>query len=415
MGMIDFKIDPEAKYLEAVSYGPDSMALLDMLLKSGVKPIVCFIQYHLGDAMLDNEEKLRVFCKDKGLIFEVCDTTGIERKPTDDYHAWAREVRYSFFEKMYAKYEAAALFIAHQQDDLIETYLLQKKDRRKVNYYGLSKINAYHGMIVVRPLLNFSKEDLREYDVENAVPFSDDTNKLEDRYTRNEIRGSLISNMNEVERGQILDEIAGTNSDKIAFMNHINSESTKENELEIRAIMALSHDEFAETLIRFVNNSPVRVTLNPAKIQAIRKMCLDQEPNMTYKLKDKFYLVKEYDTLTIETDPSELPYTYILEKPGKLSNENFDLDFSSGAEDRGIHADDYPLTIRTAIPSDVYIYGGYLVPVRKMFKEAGLPAELLTIWPVFVNKSGKIVYVPRYRKGFTEYHSSVLNIHVKKD
>src|SRR5574344_710864 len=144
-------------------------------------------------------------------------------------------------------------------------------------------------------------------------------------------------------------------------------------------------------------------------------MCLDREPNLTYKLKDQFYLVKEYDTLTIMTDPDELPYTYTLDKPGKMSNENFDLDFSNGAEDRGIHAEDYPLTIRTAIPSDVYTYGGYLVPVRKMYREAGMPPRLLAIWPVFVNKDGKIIYVPRYKKGFSEYHSSVLTIHVKND
>jgi hypothetical protein len=40
---------------------------------------------------------------------------------------------------------------------------------------------------------------------------------------------------------------------------------------------------------------------------------------------------------------------------------------------------------------------------------------LLHVWPVFLNKDGKIIYVPRYKKGFSEYHSSILNIHVKND
>lgn len=414
MDMLDFKFDLEANYLDAVSYGPDSMALLDMIMKAGVKPIVCFVQYHLGTETIDDEEKLRVFCKDNGLILEVCDSAVVTKKDDEDYRAWSREVRYSFFTAMYKKYHAAALFIAHQQDDLIETYLLQKEQNGKIEYYGLSKMTTFHGMIVSRPLLDYSKEDLREYDVENNVPFSDDTAKSEDKYTRHQIRDDIISKMNEVERGQILDEIAQANSEKIAFFKHIESDSDKDNELDIRSIMALSPDEFMETLVRFVNNSPVRVTLNQEKIKEIRKMCLDREPNLTYKLKDKFYLVKEYDTLTIQTNPDELPYTYILEKPGKMSNEDFDLDFTNGAADRGIKPEDYPLTIRTAIPSDVYNYGGYLVSVRKMYREAGLPQALLANWPVFVNKDGKIVYVPRYKKEFTEYHSSVLNIHVKK-
>jgi len=415
MEMLDFKFDLEAKYLDAVSYGPDSMALLDMIQKNGVKPIVCFIQYHTGQDSLDDETKLRTYCKERGLILEVCDSSTVERDPDDDYRAWSREVRYSFFQEMYKKYDAAALFIAHQQDDLIETYLLQKEDVKKVDYYGLSKMTISHGMIVVRPLLNYSKEDLREYDTENGVPFSDDVSEREDKFTRHKIRGDVISKMNEVERGQILDEIAKANSEKLSFIEHIEKESSRWKELEIRAIMALSKDEFMEALVRFVNNSPVRVTLSQTKINDIRKMCVSPEPNMTYKLRDKFYLVKEYDTLTIETNPDELPYCYTLEKPGKLSNENFDLDFSNGAEDRGIHAEDYPLTIRTAIPGDIYIYGGYLVPVRKMYKEGGLPPSWASIWPVFLNKDGKIIYVPRYKKVFAEYHSSVLNIHVKNE
>jgi tRNA(Ile)-lysidine synthetase-like protein len=415
VGMLDFKFDKEANYLDAVSYGPDSMALLDMIQKAGVKPIVCFVQYHTGQDSLDDEQHLRQYCKEKGLVLEACDTSILPHDPKDDYHSWSREVRYSFFEAMYKKYDAAALFIAHQQDDLIETYLLQKESEKKITHYGLSKISTFQGMIVARPLLNYTKEDLREYDQENHIPFSDDLSDREDKFTRHPIRGAVINKLNEVERGQILDEIAKANSEKISFLQHIENDSAKEQELEIRAIMALSDDEFVGTLIRFVNNSPVRVTLSPAKIRDIRKMCLNPEPNMTYKLKDKFYLVKEYDTLTIETNPDELPYTYTLEKPGKLRTDTFDLDFSNGAEDRGIHAEDYPLTIRTAIPSDVYIYGGYLVPVRKMYKEAGMPARLLAIWPIFVNKDGKIIYVPRYKKGFSEYHSSVLNIHVKND
>lgn len=415
MEMLDFKFDQEANYLDAVSYGPDSMALLDMIQKKGIKPIVCFVQYHTGQESLDDEDKLRGYCKERGLVLEVCDTASLPHDPSDDYHIWSREVRYDFFEAIYKKYNAAALFVAHQQDDLIETYLLQKKSGISVDRYGLSKISEYRGMIVVRPLLSYSKEDLAEYDAENAVPYSNDVMDREDKLFRHKIRGEVISKMNEVERGQILDEIAAANSEKLSFIEHIEHGMQKDQDLEIRAIMALSDDEFAETLIHFVNNSQVRVTLRPAQIKEIRKMCLDPEANLSIKLKDRFYLVKEYDTLSIMTDPDDLPYTYTLEKPGKLSTEDFDLDFSMGAEDRNIHLEDYPLTIRTAIPSDQYNYGGYLVSVRKMYKEAGMPTHLLSIWPVFVNKDGKIIYVPRYKKDFSEEHSSVLNIHVKND
>ena len=104
-----------------------------------------------------------------------------------------------------------------------------------------------------------------------------------------------------------------------------------------------------------------------------------------------------------------------MEKPGKLSCEVFDLDFSMGAEDRGIGSNDYPITVRSALPQDNYSYHGYLVPVRRMLVATGMSSRLLRVWPVFLNKDGKIVYVPRYVKGFSEYHTSVLKIHVKEE
>jgi hypothetical protein len=99
----------------------------------------------------------------------------------------------------------------------------------------------------------------------------------------------------------------------------------------------------------------------------------------------------------------------------KFNCETFDLDFTMGAEDRNIHPEDYPLTVRSVLPQDVSIYGGYLVSVRRMLVAAGVSARLLHVWPVFLNKDNKIIYVPRYKKGFSEYHKSILNIHVKND
>ena len=46
-----------------------------------------------------------------------------------------------------------------------------------------------------------------------------------------------------------------------------------------------------------------------------------------------------------------------------------------------------------------------------MLAAAGCPPELMRVWPVFLGKNKKILYVPRYDKNFVEYHKSVLNIH----
>ena len=50
--------------------------------------------------------------------------------------------------------------MAHQKDDLIETYLMQKERKLGVSYYGLRQSNTIKGVKVFRPLLSYTKKDL---------------------------------------------------------------------------------------------------------------------------------------------------------------------------------------------------------------------------------------------------------------
>lgn len=410
----DYKYDPEATYLLACTFGPDSMALLSMALERGVKPVVLFVNYHTEDSMEQEEKQLHDYCTERGLTLEVLDTSTVDQTGREeDFPAWARKTRYAFFEKMYVKYDAAALLTAHNQDDLIENYLLKKQTGKNDEYgQALTKITAYQGMILYRPLLDFAKSDLVEYCNENHVPYSEHMALYEDQYTRSKIRTETIDKLNEIGRAQIMTEISNLNDQKISFMRGIANSVEHSEMLGIRDIIALNRAEFASALIDFVNTGDNHISLSAKQLDEIRKMCLDGKPTETYHLKGKLYIAKEYDVLSLDDTPEDLPYTYTMEKPDTLESPYFSLDFSMGAEDRNIHESDYPITIRSSLPGDQYILGGYLVPIRRMFLDAEMPARLRKIWPVFVNKDGKIIYVPRYRKSFKEYHTSKLSIHV---
>ena len=183
-------------------------------------------------------------------------------------------------------------------------------------------------------------------------------------------------------------------------------------ELEIRPLIALSADEFAATLMRFTARATEDITLSPDDIAAIRKLCLSPAPNGSLRLGEDTYLLKEYDILVLGRNYSELLYEYVLEAPGKLSTPNFELDFSMGAEDRGIKAEDYPLTIRTVTPGDKYVVHGFLEPVTSLYSTWKMPVRYRYVWPIFVNKNGKVIYVPRYRRYFHEYHTSRLDLKI---
>jgi tRNA(Ile)-lysidine synthase len=136
---------------------------------------------------------------------------------------------------MYEKHRAKALFVAHQQDDLIETYLIQKQRNSRVNYYGIEPVIHMKNMTIVRPLLSFSKQDLLDYCHENKVPFSVDMSNFETKYLRNKIRLEVVAKLTEIERYQILKEINENNDMLLVQKNNIAKKvRPKKKELSIK-------------------------------------------------------------------------------------------------------------------------------------------------------------------------------------
>lgn len=414
--MLDYKFDKNGTYLLSGTFGPDSMALLDMVQKEGIKPIVCCVNYHKFDQSNEDFNRLRDYCDKNGLKFEGFDTDELpasaQLREGETFASWARKIRYDWFKNVYAKYNAVGLLLAHQQDDLIETYLLQSRGESNVTHYGLAKASTYEGMIIIRPLLNFTHDDLLDYDHENRIAYSAQSDAFQNEYTRSPIRKEIAA-MSEIDRERVLMEMRSKNDDAFRLHDSISRDIQVGEELEIRPLIALPYDAFVTTLMEFVSKGKNPVHLTATMVSNIRKMCLAPQPNLSIKLADGVYVMKEYDILTIGDSFDECPYTYHLDAPGVLNTPQFDLDFSMGAEDRGIKAEDYPLTIRTATVSDSVVVHGYLYNVRTMYSNWAMPVEMRNIWPVFVNKDGKVIYVPRYRTNFTEYHTSVLRLHPK--
>ncbi|HPY38289.1 MAG TPA: tRNA lysidine(34) synthetase TilS [Bacilli bacterium] len=394
--IINYSFDTNATYLVACSYGPDSMALLHLLMQKTAKIVVCHVNYHKRNISDFEEESLRAYCLEHNLGFEKFDAP---KTATGNFQSWARELRYQFFADMYEKHRASALFVAHQQDDLIETYLIQKQRNSRVNYYGIEPVILMKNMTIVRPLLSFSKQDLLDYCHENRVPFSIDMSNFETKYLRNKIRLQVVARLTEIERYQILKEINENNDMLLAQKSEVAKKVKAKKELSIKSLLELSEKDFARAIDQFLKNRRIFVPISASQIAEIRKACQSQTPNIEIKLSNEISLFKEYDVLSL-SGANQASYSFTLEKPGSLETDYFALDFSHGAEDRNVHDEDYPLTIRTYKPGDKYEVGGHLCAVRRLFIDWKMPTRLRATWPLVVNKGGTIIYVPRYRRDF---------------
>ena len=386
-------LEKNKKYLLACSFGPDSMALFDMLLKEGYKFAVAHVNYHLRKEADDEEIELRNYCLVHGVGIFVKSVR--ENLGDNNLEAKCRDIRYNFFIDVIKNNGFDALLVAHQEDDLIETYLMQKRRMNLVNYFGIKEISYFTDVEIIRPLLKYRKKELLIYCRMFAVPYAIDKTNLEDHFLRNQIRHQVVEQMSVEERKEILNEIDSENERLAEIFDKI----SKINSDKIEDYNRLNDIEFLYAIVALGRKIKSDFTISKEQGAELRKVLLSDKPNISLTV-DELCFVKEYDKFSIKEDVPSCDYEYVLEKPGKLDTPYFSLDFSGNTSGRNVSPEDYPLTIRNARADDAYKIKDYEKEIRRLFIDWKMPVSLRNRWPIIINKDGIIVYVPRYQKDF---------------
>jgi tRNA(Ile)-lysidine synthase len=183
-----------AKYLAAVSGGPDSMVMLHIYRKQ--IEVVCHVNYLKRPSANRDMEIVQSFCKTHKLPLEILKVeSSIYQqyyKINHNFQTMARNIRYDFFVKCARKYKVDTVMIAHNKDDFLETVYMQKKRQTKNLFMGIAKISKYKNIYIYRPFLNKWKKELLQYCEKNNIAYGiDETNEL-DVYERNRVRKVLI-------------------------------------------------------------------------------------------------------------------------------------------------------------------------------------------------------------------------------
>ena len=66
----------------------------------------------------------------------------------DNFQAEARRERYAFFAALCSEHSLSGVIVAHQQDDVLETYVMQKQRGSIPQHYGLQAETVLHGVRV---------------------------------------------------------------------------------------------------------------------------------------------------------------------------------------------------------------------------------------------------------------------------
>ena len=222
------KLEKDKNYLLACSYGPDSMALFDMLLREGYHFSAALVNYHIRSQSSAEMDGFIKYCEKHRISYHVKDiVNGVKDL---NLEAECRKIRYEFFADLVAKFKYDAVLVAHNQDDHIETYLMQIKRQNLVVFYGIKEKAVINNALIIRPLLGNTKAELIEYCHKNNVPFMVDSSNFDERFLRNKIRHNVVSKMSEKQRKEILQEIDKRNKElsrEFDKINHLDITNSK--------------------------------------------------------------------------------------------------------------------------------------------------------------------------------------------
>ena len=178
------------RLLIGLSGGADSVALLLMLLDADAAVTAVHVNHGLRGADSDGDEAfVRDLCEAK----QVPLLTYRADPPENTGENWAREARYGFFRQAMAQTGADALVLAHHRDDQAETLLLHLLRGAGLNgLTGMAADTTVDGMRILRPLLGYSRAELRAYLKERNQSWREDASNGDARYLRNALRKDVL-------------------------------------------------------------------------------------------------------------------------------------------------------------------------------------------------------------------------------
>ncbi|MDD2474617.1 MAG: tRNA lysidine(34) synthetase TilS [Dysgonamonadaceae bacterium] len=313
-------ISKESKVIVGLSGGPDSMALLDILINLGYSCIAAHCNFHLRDDASNSDEVfVEKWCSENNIpLFKIdFDTNEHAAKQKISIEMAARNLRYNWFEKLRMEQNAKAVAVGHHKDDSVETILINLI--RGTGIKGLTGIPVKNKYII-RPLLAVTRNEIMEYVSSNGISYVVDHTNEEDIYTRNIIRLNvmpILETINPAVKNSIIKTSSNLKEVEKIYDNYINiaiKNVLKGNHIHISSLKSTNSPQS----VLFEILSPLGFT--SSTIEDISSN-LDSIPGKIY-LSDDYRILKDRDYLIISDNTSEKMH----DKEYLIYSENMEIE-----------------------------------------------------------------------------------------
>ncbi len=178
----------QGKIAIACSGGADSMALA-YLLSQAHEVVALIVDHGLRAASAAEAKKAA----------KILDGLGIENvilkkknKIKSNLQEEARKLRYGLMTDYCRRHKIKYLATAHHAEDNAETFLLRLSRGSGLDgLSGIAEINEMQGVKIIRPVLRFSKDELKKALILKKIKWVEDPTNKTGKYKRNKLRQAL--------------------------------------------------------------------------------------------------------------------------------------------------------------------------------------------------------------------------------
>ena len=401
----------------AVSGGPDSMALLSLLIdvktKLGFKIICAHVNHNMRIESKQEKDMVENYCHKNDVIFEYMEILTYNK---GNFHDDARKKRYEFFEKLIKKYQAKYLFTAHHADDLAETILMRiNRGSTLKGYAGFAKVSLLDKYSVIRPLINVSKDDLLFYVKKKGVPYAIDRSNIKDTYTRNRFRKYVIPRLKE-ENSNILNKFSQFSEVLFDYYNYVDKIVMSkyqliciDNNLDINK-MVMEEKLIQINILHKWLNSYYKEEINKITkrhVDALYRLINNGKSNTSIELPNNVIAIKDYDNLSLEKQ-NLIPkkYNIIFDKYVYLPNGHT-IEIINSTEKNSNYVCllnsceiSLPIHVRTRNNGDKLAVKGMngKRKVNDIFTDKKISIKERDTWPIVTDNNGEIIWLPGLKK-----------------
>lgn len=401
-----------------VSGGPDSMVLLHLLLKLklalSIQIVCCHVNHNTGRVGQPEDEKfVRNYCLKNDIIYELMT---VENYGDDNFHNEARSIRYRFFSDMAKKYNAKYIFTAHHGDDLIETILMRiVRGSTLRGYSGFSKMIKNKNHIIIRPLINVTKEEIVSYIKKHQLKYVIDDSNLEDVYTRNRFRKYVIPALKKEDK-LVHKKFSKFSQTLLEYNDYINKQVTNiinlvvtQNVLNIEEFLKHEHLIQMKIIYLMLENyyQDDLMLISDKHAEIIYNLIKSKKANSEIHLPNNIMALKSYNNLTfvplnVSNNEYEIEVIDYLNLPNGKNIERINESKNDDNNICRLNSEEIilPLHVRNKKDGDKMTVKGMLgsKKLSDIFIENKINLKERDLWPVVCDSKNNIVWLPGLKK-----------------